>query len=325
LIYSNNTNNSKQIINYINVLLSHKYFVLKSLYYSCYQSDMTTQEQKSALDSFENAKYGIISCVYCLSEGYDFPKLDGVVFSENMSSDIRIVQAALRASRKNISEKDKITKIILPTYIDNWLDDDENVDYKKVRNVIHQMSIEDETIKQKIKVLHVDIEKQKCKEKCEIMCNVGFEKYDDELTKKLNLKTINRIALNVTYSQAKKIVSNKNIKSKQEYHDLCDKDFRLPKEPDIIFEKQFTNWIDYLNIERKYYDIETCKNKIREHFVLKLKMKKQHIDFDTIVNELCKNDAMFPPNDLWIEYYCVKNLRELFVINVNKKSGLSYK
>jgi ERCC4-related helicase len=36
-----------------------------------------------------------------LGEGYDNPLINGVVFAENMSSNIRIVQSALRASRKN--------------------------------------------------------------------------------------------------------------------------------------------------------------------------------------------------------------------------------
>lgn len=43
---------------------------------------------------------GIIACVYCLGEGYDIPLLDGVVFAENMTSNIRIVQSALRKQKR---------------------------------------------------------------------------------------------------------------------------------------------------------------------------------------------------------------------------------
>lgn len=52
--------------------------------------------------------------MYCLGEGWDFPLLDGVLISENMTANIRIVQSALRPIRKNINEPNKLTKIILP-------------------------------------------------------------------------------------------------------------------------------------------------------------------------------------------------------------------
>ena len=85
-------------------------------------------------------------------------------FAENMTSNIRIVQSALRASRKNKKDTNKKTKIILPILNrDDWLENNENPDLKKVREVIYQMGLEDETITQKIKVFRIDIEKQKPK------------------------------------------------------------------------------------------------------------------------------------------------------------------
>ena len=74
--------------------------------------DNAVKTLRCMLANFEKSKFGIISCVYCLGEGWDFPLLDGVVFAENMSSNIRIVQSALRASRKNKNEPNKITKIL---------------------------------------------------------------------------------------------------------------------------------------------------------------------------------------------------------------------
>jgi superfamily II DNA or RNA helicase len=97
LIYSNNRDNSIKLIQYIKLLLEHKYFSIDGLYYSQYHSMMKSKEQVDILDNFEKAKYGIITCVYCLGEGYDLPLLDGVVFSETMTSNIRIVQSALHA------------------------------------------------------------------------------------------------------------------------------------------------------------------------------------------------------------------------------------
>ena len=122
---------------------------IDGLYYSNYHSDMKKKEQVNIIKDFEKSSFGIITCVYCLGEGWDFPLLDGVVFAENMTSNIRIVQSALRAFRKYKNELLKKAKIILPILSrDDWLENNENSDLKKVREVIYQMGLEDETIEQ---------------------------------------------------------------------------------------------------------------------------------------------------------------------------------
>jgi hypothetical protein len=262
-----------------------------------------------------------------LGEGWDFPLLDGVVFSENMTSNIRIVQAALRASRKNKNEINKKTKILLPILVrDEWIENNENPDLKKVREVIYQMGLEDETICQKVKVFHMEIEKHepKSKDRETVKMLEGFGEYDEELTKKLRLKTTKRTSMTITYEKARKIIAGKNIKTKEEYYELCDKDNRLSKEPDEIFQGQFTNWIDYLSIERVYYDLETCKSKVREYLLSNPDIKNHFLNLSLVVMELCKINEMFPPNGLWVEYYEVKDLKEIIVINPKKKrNGIS--
>jgi superfamily II DNA or RNA helicase len=326
LIYSNNKDNSLKLIQYIKMLIDDNYFDIPDLYYSNYHSEMKSKDQKEIINNFEKAKFGIITCVYCLGEGWDFPLLDGVVFAENMTSNIRIVQSALRASRKNKKDTNKKTKIILPILNrDDWLENNENPDLKKVREVIYQMGLEDETITQKIKVFRIEIEKQKPKprEKEEREIIDEFGEYDDELTQKLRLKTIKRTALATTYEKARKIIADKNIKSKEIYYELCERDNRLSKEPEIVFKGQFTNWIEYLSIERVYYDLETCKNKVGEYLLLYPEIKKHYLDLSIVSNELCKIDALFPPNGLWVEYYNVKDLRDIITItNKKKKMGV---
>ena len=326
LIYSNNKDNSLKLIQYIKMLLDDNYFDIPDLYYSNYHSEMKSKDQKEIINNFEKAKFGIITCVYCLGEGWDFPLLDGVVFAENMTSNIRIVQSALRASRKNKNDINKKTKIILPILNrDDWLENNENPDLKKVREVIYQMGLEDETITQKIKVFRIEIEKQKPKqrEKEEREIIDEFGEYDDELTQKLRLKTIKRTALATTYEKARKIIADKNIKSKESYYELCERDNRLSKEPEIVFKGQFTNWIEYLSIERVYYDLETCKNKVGEYLLLYPEIKKYYLDLSIVSNELCKIDILFPPNGLWVEYYNVKDLRDIITItNKKKKMGV---
>ena len=323
LIYANNKDNSLKIIHYIKLLLNDNYFDIPELYYSNYDSEMKSVQQKEILNNFDKAKFGIISCIYCLGEGYDNPIIDGEVFAENMTSIIRIVQSALRGSRKNKKDINKKVKIILPILSkDDWLEDDDNVDLKKVREIIYQMGLEDETIIQKIKVFKIDTVKQTEKP-------IGkknkyddeFGEYDDELTQKLRLKTIKRTALATTYEKARKIIAGKNIKSKESYYELCERDNRLPKEPEIVF-KKFTNWIDYLNIERIYYDLETCKNKINEYLYLYTELRKTHLDLSIICCELCKIDGMFPPNGLWNDYYNVKELQDIIVVTTYKKNCL---
>jgi len=325
LIYSNNKNNSLKLTQYIKMLLDDNYFDIPDLYYSNYHSEMKSKDQKEIINNFEKAKFGIITCVYCLGEGWDFPLLDAVVFAENMSSNIRIVQSALRASRKNKHQPNKITKIILPILNkDDWLENNNNPDLKKVREVIYQMGLEDETITQKIKVFRIEIEKQKHKKKKKEREMVDeFGEYDEELTTKLRLKTIKRIALSTTYEKARKIIVSKNIKNKEEYFELCERDNRLSKEPEKVFKGQFTNWIEYLSIERIYYDLETCIEKVNELLILHNEIKNNNLDLSIVCKELCELDNNFPPNGLWVEYYNVKDLRDLITItNKKKKMGV---
>lgn len=327
LIYSNNKDNSLKLIQYIKMLLDDDYFDIPDLYYSNYHSEMKQEDQKEIINNFEKAKFGIITCVYCLGEGWDFPLLDGVVFAENMTSNIRIVQSALRASRKHKKDTNKKTKIILPILNrDDWLENNENPDLKKVREVIYQMGLEDETITQKIKVFNIEVKKHN---KPLIQKNIdvddieNFGEFNEELTSKLRLKTIKRTALATTYEKARKIIADKNIKSKESYYELCERDNKLSKEPEIVFKGQFTNWIEYLSIERIYYDLKTCKNKVGEYLLLYPEIKKHYLDLSIVSNELVKIDALFPPNGLWVEYYNVKDLRDIIIItNKKKKMGV---
>jgi superfamily II DNA or RNA helicase len=318
LIYSNNTNNSLKLIEYIKLILDKKYFDIPNLYYSNYDSLMNNRDQKEILKNFEKSNFGIITCVYCLGEGWDFPLLDAVVFSENMSSNIRIVQSALRASRKNKLQPYKITKIIIPILNKNdWLENNENPDFKKVREIIFQMGSEDVKISQKIKVSFIDVKKTNSKPKKIINNHLGI--YNEELTKSLILKTNKRTSIGITYEKARKIIAEKNIKTKEDYYELCNNDNRLEKEPEIIFKGKFTNWIEYLSIERIYYDLETCKKKVNEYLLLYPEIKKNYLELLIVSNELCKIDQLFPPNGLWVEYYNLKDLRDIITITNKKK------
>lgn len=322
LIYSNNKANSMKLIQFVKLLLDNNYFELPELYCSEYHSEMNSKKQTNIISQFENAMRAILTCVYCLGEGWDFPLLDAVVFAENMTSNIRIVQSALRASRKFQNNPNKITKIILPILNrDDWENND-NPDLKKVREVIYQMGLEDETIAQKIKVCRIEIKKQKPRRKndMEHSCLEDFGEYDDELTQKLRLKTVKRTALGTTYEKTRKILMEKNIKSKEAYSELCTRDNRLTTEPELVFNSQFTTWIDFLNIQRIYYELDTCKSKVVDYIVQYPAIRNSYLDLAVVCCELCKLDPLFPPNGLWVDYYKVKDLRDIITIAPKKKN-----
>ena len=285
---------------------------------------MNSSRRESILDKFNNSSVGIISCVYCLSEGYDNFKLDTTVFAENMGSEIRIVQSALRASRKNIYWPDKKAIILLPVlHKDNWFENTNNLDFKKVKEVVYQMGLEDETIIQKIKVVRINIEPrekiiQQRKENVKDICELG--EYDDELTRKLRLCMVKRAELGTSYEKARKIIADKNIKSKEEYYALCEINVKLPLDPETVYNQKFTNWIEYLNIERVYYDFETCKRKINEYINLYPELKSHYLDLSVLENKMCTIDVMFPPRGLWTDYYGVKSLVCIFTRSDKKKN-----
>ena len=79
--------------------------------------------------------------------------------------------------------------------------------------------------------------------------------------------------------------------------------------------------------KRVYYNIDTCKNKINEYLSLYPELKKYYLDLVALCKELCKIDKLFPPSDLWNEYYneyyneyCnIKSIEDIIVISNNKK------
>jgi superfamily II DNA or RNA helicase len=322
LIYCNNTKNSNKIIKYINILLKDKYFTIIDLYYSSYNSKYNNNDKKYILSKFKKSQFGILTCVYCLGEGWDLPKLDTVVFAENMTSNIRIVQSALRASRKNKDEPDKITKIILPILVKkNLLDKKENNDLNKIKEIIYQLGLEDENISQKISVLKLNKIKSNIKQSSLSLDLNKFGIYDDALTKQIKINIFKRTDINISYEKAREIISNYNIKDKNGYYKLCKVDYRLPEKPEIIYKKQFINWIEYLNLPNIYYNLDTCKIMVETYLNNYPYLKNHYLDLTYIINKLCEIDKLFPPVELWKEYYSTVNLNDIIVI-VNKKRSL---
>jgi hypothetical protein len=276
------------------------------------------------IKNYETTIHSIGYVVAKYSMGYDFNKLDFMCLSDPKLSIQDIKQCIGRGIRpdelgENGSNREKLLNVLLPVYID------ENGDnkYEKIIEVLKYLLYDIEIPFEEIEFKNRYTPNFKEAE-AEHKSN-NYDGINDVKSTLLNLLDLEnkRTALATTYEKARKIIADKNIKSKESYYELCERDNRLSKEPEIVFKGQFTNWIEYLSIERVYYDLETCKNKVGEYLLLYPEIKKHYLDLSIVSNELVKIDVLFPPNGLWVEYYNVKDLRDIITItNKKKKMGV---
>lgn len=131
----------------------------------------------------------------------------------------------------------------------------------------------------------------------------------------------------ILYREAKKIIRDNAIQTKDEYALFCEIDKRLPKDPILYFGKSFGGWIDYLSIKGDFYDLKSCKN-----------MCIKYMKGDPIIQKLCKmtgwheackrfceKDKRFPPIGLWTDYYNVPDVYHIFEIKkYDKRNKLSF-
>ena len=271
------------------------------------------------IKNYETTIQSIGYVVAKYSMGYDFNKLDFMCLSDPKLSIQDIKQCIGRGIRPdelgvNGTNKKKILNVSLPVYIDDNGDNKYEKIIEVLKYLIYDIEIPFEEIEFKNRY-SPNIKEAKHKSN-------NYDGINDVKSILLNLLELEnkRTALATTYKKTIKIIAEKNIKSKESYYELCEKDNRLSKEPEIVFKGQFTNWIEYLSIERVYYDLETCKNKVGEYILLYPEIKKNYLDLSNISNELCKIDILFPPNGLWVEYYNVKDLKDIITITNKKKN-----
>lgn len=151
LCYTNTIIHAHLVNRFIELLLYKNIF--KSLHKEDFYNEALHSDSKCELDlevnKMKNKPYGIISCVYIFGEGFNLPKLNGVCFVENMVSIIRIIQCALRASRKDSNHPAKIAYLLVPC-IDNDNFNEESNSHKKIRSIVSNLGNEDENIDQRL-------------------------------------------------------------------------------------------------------------------------------------------------------------------------------
>ena len=305
LIYTNKTEHCELVKEYIDDILELNIInINKENYYNEALHSKSASKLSSEISKFKKASWGIISSVYIFGEGFDCPKLNGVVFGENMDSDIRIVQSTLRPNRLDSSFPNKKAYVIIP-YIEkeNWDSDKES--FEKCRKIIAKIGNYDERIEQKIRVVSLN----KPNNSTEPITKKEIKYYhiienSNELTKiKLRLKY--RRALDSLYSEEQDefnyvISLNKelNIQSKEDYVKIKDIHKNYIDDPEKYFKEKgiWSDWYDFIGIDTKKFiqDKNDWLNFCKDNNVKSLD------DY----NELCKLHEELPmnPGDFYIGF-----------------------
>jgi superfamily II DNA or RNA helicase len=265
------------------------------------------------IKTFEDNKYSIGFVVAQYSMGYDFNQIDYICFNDPKLSYADIIQSIGRGLRPDLlghngSNREKVLCISLPVYIDNFEKYDTIICVLKY--LLYDIGILFEEI------TFMNRHNTDLSGGCIPQID---KKYNGTENIKSMLLNLLESSNQINYSQAKKIISEYHIESKKEYYELCDKELRLPKNPEEYFDIRFVGWIDYLGIERKYYDLDMCKRKVNEYLVMYPELKKHALSLSLVCNELCKKNILFPSNDLWIEYYDVSSLDDIIQYTIKKK------
>ena len=277
------------------------------------------------IKTFENNPNSIGYVVAQYSMGYDFNNIDFISISDPKLSVKDIIQSigrGIRPDQLGINGSNKYKKLILslPIYIEEHNNEENRNSYEVIVKVLEYLiydigiPIKEIEFKNRYKSHNEREYKQSAKD---------YEGYNDIESKILNLFEIsrNRISRDTGYEQARKIITDKNIKwySLNQYYELCDEDNRLSKNPKELYKGKFTNWIDYLSIERVYYDLKTCKEKCKEIINKNPEFKKYKLDLNYLCEEFYKIDNNFPPIGLWVDYYKVDSLDDIIkIINKSK-------
>ena len=297
LIYTNKKDTADIVQQIINILIEKNIFEninINNIYNKSLHSN-TKNDLNKEVNQFKLSEYGIISCVYIFGEGFDLPKLNGVVIGEQMTSDIRIVQSCLRPNRKEEGNEDKKAYIIIPTNINN-IDD-------KIKIVVREMIKEDSHIIQKIqfkKTIKRNTSELEINNK---LVNIKNNEYLARL--KINLFSSGcfgkKMLLEDEYNYHKELIKSKNLKTIKDYnnHNYLEK----ISNPNIYFFKIWKNWFDYLSINTKIWIknktswIKYCKennihnvyeyyNKLHLHNCLPPEPEHYYNNFTNIDSEL---------------------------------------
>jgi predicted helicase len=327
LIYTNKTENSDLVNKYIDVILelniiniNKENYYNKALHSNSKENFNDTKLsdgsiKEGEITKFKKASWGIISSVYIFSEGFDCPTLNGVIFGENMESDIRIVQSTLRPNRLDNNFPDKKAYVIIP-YIDteNFTTDCDSFD--KCRKIIAKIRNVDERIEQKINVVSLNKLKYVPSVVPKEIKYYHIIENSEELTKIILRLRYSR-ALDSIYTEeqdefnyVKQLNKELSIQSKEDYANkvIKNKHKNYIDNPEEYFKLKgvWSNWYDFMGIDTKKFiqDKNDWINFCKENNVKSLE------DY----NELCKIHEELPlnPADFYIGFISIPIELELY-------------
>jgi len=301
LIYTNTIESANIIKKYIDIIISKNIIngiTAKNLYNKSLHSRNCININNEII-LFINSQYAIIICIYLFGEGFNLPKLNSTCIAEPMSSEIRITQYLLRANRLDIDNPDKKATYMIP-YIDD--EDDFNM---KIKNVITDIGLSDESIKQKIKLLNFkEIHNKKSIIDNEYTNNFDLIEDNGELIKiKFKLRSRLFYKLLDEYNDMIKLNKEFNYKSKSDYYNKKDINSNFMEDPKSYFDVLWKSWYEFLSIntdnilktkedwikrckELKIISIEDYYKKQKEHKELPELPEDIYINFSNIQNEL---------------------------------------
>ena len=315
LICCNTTDNTEIIKSYIQKILDKNIINIdKSSFYnedlhSNKKININLELKNNEIEKFKNSKYGIISSVYIFGEGFDLPRLNAVIFAENMLSDIRIVQTSLRPNRLDKENPKKKSYIIIP-YMESINKEQDNMSFNRVRIIIDKLRNEDSIIEQKMHFLNLFKNKPtETNNTNNNNKNYNYDFIDDK-------KELNKIKLRLKYSKAlnstnteeqdeynyiKSINKELNIKSKEEYSSIEIKEIHKNyiDNADEYFKLKgvWNDWYDFIGfdtsifIQSKEEWIKFCKNKNQN-----INTVNDYLKLCNIYNNLPRNPSDFYKN-----------------------------
>ena len=331
LIYSNTTEHSDKIIEYIEILLDSNFFdINKNMLYRKSLHSNIKKDINYEINEFKKYKYGIITCVYIFGEGFDEPKINGVLFSENMLSETRIIQSATRCLRLDKENPEKRGYMIIP-YLDKDEWNDENESFKKLRNIVYQIRNEDKNIEHRIKYTNVvntlpcllkkafTIWKNKINKRNDKSYDYDEWIDDDEngLNKlKLRLRKSNTLKKKYEsenqehYEYMKERNRGYNLSDKKEYLESIQKPDYI-ENPEKYFELYWENWYLFLGVDTSVFIQD------KDEWIIECK-KNNFKSFDDY-KLLCEKDDKFPksPGEFYQNYSNFNN--ELGISNGRRK------
>jgi predicted helicase len=305
LSYTNSIINANLIQNYINEILKLDLLTIDkfNLYNESLHSKLLLN-LKDEVSKFEKSKFGIISCVYIFGEGFDLPKLNGVAFCENMESDIRIVQSALRPNRIEKNNPYKKAYIIIP-YIDKNGFFNNNGAFNKCRKIISKLRNVDENIENKINIITLknsNVKNNTIKDNKNIKYEIILNNPDELNKLKLRLRYSKALCSDFSEEQdefnyVQQLNKELNILSKEEYIEVKNNHSNYIEDPENYFKHKgvWTNWYDFLKIDKTKF----IKDKREWQIFCNKKNIKTLLEYEKLCHEcpeLPQNPAEFYEN-----------------------------